>query len=196
MKSCYVCAKPTVETFCPSCQPQNRPTDLQQVLTNGPRPAPLPESIHAVQEEDPGPMSIGYDMLKKEEQTIKSVEKAGFTVIRSDRYHLLLDLDGRGAIAKFDAMLKMVKQAVIVNNVVGWESKSNSPSNPRWHVVVQLADPLDLEIRLFLQQILGDDPRRGILSLRKYKELDIEEPCLLFKPPNAISITPLALAGS
>lgn len=130
--------------------------------------------------EDKKPVTAdSYDLCSVEE-SIKKAEHFDCDVIRSDEYHLLLDLDSKEQQKHFDKMLKSgALQKFFPCKVVDfWQSKSGKGHK---HVVLKLEKPLHPLQRLVLQAALGSDPNREILTLQRVLRGE-EEPSLLYKP--------------
>lgn len=108
-----------------------------------------------------------------------AIDKAvaeGFTVVRGDDTHLLLDLDGDAALAQFSRVCPLVFEKFRIINVEVWRSQGGNK-----HVRLTLAEPLNIGARLLLQAALGSDGIKEVLSLVSVHN-GTHEPILLFMP--------------
>jgi len=90
---------------------------------------------------------------------------------------LLLDLDTDEQYRAFLRNLDVLRRETSL--VVSYEELKSRSGNR--HVVVSLAEPLDITTRLLLQAVLGSDPVRELLSYLRARDND-PMPSLLFRP--------------
>jgi len=103
----------------------------------------------------------------------------GFQIVDSDDGTLTLDLDGPDAIERFTLLFEKAAELFELTVIDRWESKSG-PGHE--HVVVRCdKQPRDVVWRIALQAILGSDPVREVLALKRL-ENGVAEPSQLFKP--------------
>lgn len=124
------------------------------------------------------------------QEKLREMVEAGFTVVQSDEYHLLLDLDDAAALSLYEERLPLVQQ--IMDNSVVEESRWHSKSGVGWHVVLRIEAPpapLTAGIRLALHAILGSDWKREALGLRRVL-MNVAPESVLFQPPGAIIAIP------
>jgi len=113
-----------------------------------------------------------------EEDRAKARAK-GFEIVESDDGTLTVDLDGPCAISSFDDIFERAAELFGLTVIDRWESKSG-PGHE--HVVVRCDNqPRDVVWRIALQAILGSDPIRELLALKRL-ENGVAEPSQLFKP--------------
>ena len=122
------------------------------------------------------------DYCKEFETVIKEKQREGITVIRSNPYQLLIDLDNKESIEIFHEMFSRLQDIYPVKSCEYWKSKSKK----NYHVYIQLGINLSIEERIALQTILGSDKLREFLSLMRVRYLKIAEPSLLFRPKDVI----------
>jgi len=108
----------------------------------------------------------------------EKAKEANFTIIEGTPKTLLLDLDSWEAECRYDAMYSMLCMNFGAREKSRWKSKSGKGV----HVVISLKDDLDETTRVALQAIMGSDPKREMFGIVKILN-DVEEPSLLFKPP-------------
>lgn len=129
-----------------------------------------------------GPVdSVGNYALDKDARQVREAEKAGYKVVTGTPSTLLLDLDNVAAVNQYFKISEMLdeKNPDLIQEEEGWKSKSGNI-----HMVLKLGQALDLLDRLFLQQLLGSDPKKGFLDAYRM-QLGLTEPCRLFQPPGA-----------
>jgi hypothetical protein len=101
----------------------------------------------------------------------------GFTVVRSDDTHLLLDLDSPAALAQYQRVLPLIEEKYgTAQQIQSWRSRGGNT-----HVYIELEKPLDLRLRLMLQAALGSDGVKEVLSMVAVDN-GVPEPSLLFMP--------------
>jgi len=107
--------------------------------------------------------------------------KRGFTIVDSDDYTLTLDLDGPEAGARLALVFERASELFGLTITERWPSKSGAAGHE--HVVISVTDhgPLDATTRIAIQVILGSDPVRELLALKRL-ENGVAEPSQLFKP--------------
>lgn len=111
------------------------------------------------------------------EEVVQAAIEAGYTVYRSTPDILLLDLDSPTAEKIYLDHMPIVQVMYGAMEIERWKSKGGE----NLHVVVKLNVELEIVTRLALQTMLGSDPLKELLSLKRVKEGQ-NEPCLLFKP--------------
>lgn len=114
---------------------------------------------------------------------IRQAESEGFTVVRGGPCVLVLDLDTPAAWEQYARVLVIVKRYMDVTAVEEWNSKSGNK-----HVRITLAEPWDITTRLLLQAALGSDGVKELLTVIRVWN-GVDEPSMLFRPPNAEVIT-------
>lgn len=125
------------------------------------------------------------DLLEAEKEKIREVEATGFTVINGTDSTILLDLDSNAAVDRFNDMIDMVRQTYSgISSLTWWYSKSATKRDRRRHVVLGSKTCLNFLARMFLEAVLGSDPMRSILNVRKINF--VTYPDLLFRPPGAM----------
>jgi hypothetical protein len=113
------------------------------------------------------------------ESAIMMAEVAGCDIIRSTPVTLLLDLDSSPQYCQFQDMLPILRGLFPISKVEMWDSRSKNT-----HVRITMSVSLPIEARYALQSMLGSDPIKEILSLKR-TVMGIREPSLLFRPPEA-----------
>lgn len=109
-------------------------------------------------------------------------EEEGFTVIRSARNVLLLDLDTPSAASQFLRVFDAFTRHYVTEGYTAWRSKSGTG----WHVRVVLAKNIvSFRDRVALQAALGSDGVREFLSLEA-SLLGTLERSVLFQPPDSV----------
>jgi len=111
----------------------------------------------------------------------RKAQSAGLTVVEPDDFTLLIDLDGPEGYAQFERVFPRAAELFGLTISDRWPSKSGELYHE--HVVVSVTDhgPLDVTTRVALQSILGSDPVRELLALKRF-ENGVAEPSTLFKP--------------
>lgn len=141
---------------------------------------PLDELELTVRQCCAAPIECSQINPEQVDETIARVNEQGlFEVVRSDPKTLLLDLDTPEAVTRYLKGLETMQQYMALREKAQWRSKSGN-----LHVLVELAEPLDVETRLFLQACLGSDGVKEYLSSLRL-EAGVTEPSLLFKPKGA-----------
>ncbi len=111
------------------------------------------------------------------DQAIEKAESEGFEVVKGDSTHLLLDLDTVAQKDQYTALFSMFDQKYGgACEEARWLSKSGN-----LHVVVKTTQEFEPMARLVLQAVLGSDPKREMLGVRRV-QAGIEHFSLLFKP--------------
>lgn len=106
-------------------------------------------------------------------------KQAGFYVLRSTPWLLLLDLDTEAAWNTFRRVQSLAGPYFNLGDVYEWPSKSGLPHR---HVAIILEQGMhDQNTRIALQAALGSDPVREILTLRRAAH-GIENASRLFVP--------------
>ena len=101
----------------------------------------------------------------------------GMEVRLADDRHLLLDLDDEAAIARFAKYRPKLTDLFGATLVEEYESRSG-PGH--LHVILELAEPHPAAFRIALQAVLGSDPLRELLGLRRLAN-GVTEPSRLFR---------------
>lgn len=124
---------------------------------------------------------INYTSLQPEcfDEEAKEIEKKGWSVLRADNRTLLLDLDTTESFITFTSMIAYIHRHFDVESYSSWPSSSGPPHR---HAQVKLREDLPPAARNALELVLGSDPVRGLLNIKRL-EAGIEEPSRLFVPP-------------
>lgn len=102
-------------------------------------------------------------IAKTPEELAALAAKDGCEVVWGHSTRLLLDLDDRGALTRYEALFPLLEKTGFRSvKEERWPSKSGGE---HLHVVVYLAEPLPVEARIALQAILGSDPKHELLTL-------------------------------
>ncbi len=125
---------------------------------------------------------IGYNATRRQEGIDAAVAK-GMILVPGTPTTLTLDIDNLESLKRLSDMKSMVHDMFGISEFETWPSKSGKGKQ---HVVVHLEKPLPVMTRIALQAILGSDPKRECLNAYSHQVLGIEEPCLLFKPPEGV----------
>lgn len=121
-------------------------------------------------------VSEGADTLSPSpdiEAVIRKARKV-FRVYRTSPTTLLLDLDNGTEV--YDKVLPVIAWLYGAKEKQRWKSR-----NGNLHIEVTLRDRLPFEERVGLQAMLGSDPVREALSLKRAHEGQTE-PSILFRP--------------
>lgn len=122
-----------------------------------------------------------------EQDTLREAEKRGCIIEKSDDRTLQLDLDSLDAYVSFLYLYDMAVEL----GVLRVDSLSSDPAmsrevrrsqNNNRHVTIRLKEPTPVGQRIFLQALLGSDPKREMLSYTRWKILGQENPICLFRP--------------
>ena len=106
----------------------------------------------------------------------------GFEIVQAFSNQLLLDLDSIEAQERYDLMIPLIRSNFGVLEVEQWPSKTPG----HWHRRITLAEPdLTVSQRIALQAVLGSDPSREALNVKRML-MGIEDPNRLFRPPNVM----------
>lgn len=123
------------------------------------------------------------DVNTPTDEAIKLAREKGFTVVESDEYTLLLDIDSDADYAWLAAMLPILNSACPNMGALireEWLSKSGTHR----HVKVSVCELLSVEERVLLQAVLGSDRKRELLAYsRILKGVRDNNISTLFRPP-------------
>lgn len=129
------------------------------------------------------------DIHQRKEQAIATCEANNCELIESTDTTLLCDLDDTESTDAFEARLDLLEELDLfgsggsVDRVEKWRSRSGTG----WHVLVTLSAPLSAERRVFLQALLGSDPKREALSLARIEGgMAAQDSILLFRPRGGV----------
>jgi hypothetical protein len=133
------------------------------------------------------------DLMESFEEGCEEAEARGDTVlVATDPRELYIDIDSDEQRRQFDRMFEYVAREYGCRVADRWMSKSG-PGHE--HIIVVLDRDFTVAERIALQAILGSDPLRDLLTLKRLHD-GVEQPIRLFKPRVSIAQQPaLALAA-
>jgi hypothetical protein len=109
-------------------------------------------------------------------------EKSNSDLIAGDLPTLLLDHDDDRARSTYVKMRPVVEQSHPFASAETYPSKNGAISGDHTHTIVKLVSPVeDMRERLFLQAVLGSDPKRELLSRYRLAR-NHPTPSVLFRP--------------
>jgi len=123
-------------------------------------------------------MDKNYRFEGSFEEHYNNVSKArdnGFEIIWGSDTTLLLDLDTQEQVNRYTLVKKWIFKALNAGERETWTSKSGNT-----HVIIELSEPLSVEIRIALQMVLGSDLNRGAMEILQV--IRGANPIALFKP--------------
>lgn len=120
------------------------------------------------------PDSLSHDYA------VKKARERNCTIEYADDQTLQLDLDSKEAIATFQSQLRMLKELNIINYMES-NFRLDLSRSGNLHVTIKLTRPLDVQLRIMLQALLGSDLKREMLSLARVVRGQ-PHPILLFRP--------------
>lgn len=110
----------------------------------------------------------------------QQAEKKGCTVEIATDYQLLIDIDSEEAFAFFEQQLAVLESLGTVPILYHTVRPSKS-GLPKRHVTVFLDEPLEMELRILLQAVLGSDRKRELLAFTGFLRGQ-ENPVVFFRP--------------
>lgn len=122
------------------------------------------------------------DLMESFEEGCAEAEARGDEVlVATDPHELYIDIDGPDARKQFDRMLPIVEREYGCCVAQRWQSKT--PGHE--HIIVRVTDrEFTIAERIALQTILGSDPLRDLLTLKRLHD-GVEQPIRLFRPKDA-----------
>ena len=110
-------------------------------------------------------------------QENNKAEADGMAVRHANAKTLLMDLDDPIAIERFRRFMPKLDELFGAKVTEEYESRSGAG---HLHVVIEMDEPFPAAFRIALQAVMGSDPLREFLSLRRLAN-GVEEPSRLFR---------------
>jgi hypothetical protein len=119
--------------------------------------------------------SSGDGVLRTAQQCEEWASSIGCSIKYAADNQLVIDLDIEAAYAIFEYQIKLFRKHFYYIRYTVTPSKQGLPHR---HVVVELGQSYPLVTRIAMQSVLGSDPTRELLSVRR--ALDEEENVVIF----------------
>ncbi len=127
--------------------------------------------------------SSGDGIIRTSEQCREWAETLNCDLREAKANELFVDIDSEHQFGIFCVNVAVLKKHW---KVVTWISSPSKQGLPHRHVVVRMAEDLDLLTRIALQAALGSDPMRELLSIRRALNGE-ENVVIFFEPRNPVA---------
>lgn len=110
-------------------------------------------------------VSSGDGILRTWEQCQEWAEKIGCDIVEAKANQLFIDIDTEAQFAQFE--FQLLKEHFYFTKITITPSKQGLP---RRHIVIEMGKEYPLITRIALQAILGSDPTRELISIKRALE--------------------------
>lgn len=147
--------------------------------------SPEPEVYSKPVEEIVPEVWSGDGKIRTHEQCVTWANTLNYDIKYPDSYQLFIDIDSELAWKRFLVLYDRFDKILGLHTRSSWSpSKSGLPKR---HVIVYLSEQYDLPTRIAFQAILGSDPMRELISMKRALNDENPDTIVCFFEPKVVA---------